>query len=207
MDKPKPVKVSWLIKSGRLSPLSPTALISEKLGITWLPMFDGEYVYGPTPGIVEAADLLLTELKPKIVVDLFGGSGAISRLAILRGARKVIYVDKNPEAAILNLKRHKRRIKIIEGDAFAFLENKISCDLLVADPPEELIGKLLEKLDAIRRAVKKAALIWLGPSDEAASLPKGIRMATRVDAWGDSFLMIWKPGLGQVIRDVKKRLE
>jgi len=200
------VRVSWLIKSGRLSPLSPTALISEKLGIRWLPMFNGEYVYGPTPGLIEAADLLLAGLRPRVVIDLFGGSGALSKLAILRGARRVIYVDENPEAALLNLRRYRSRVEIVEGDAFTFLEGGVSCDVMIADPPEELIGRLLERLDAVRRIVRKAALIWLGPAERAASPPRGGRMMTRMDAWGDSFLLLWKPGFGRVMREVKERL-
>ncbi len=210
MNKPKPVKLSWLIRSKRLSPMSPTALISEKLGIKWLPLFNDEYVYGPTPGIIEAADLLMAELKPRIVVDLFGGSGAISKLAILRGARKVIYVDKNPEAALLNLRSCKGKVEIIEGDAFTFLNNKVQCDFMVADPPEELISNLLNKLKLVRKSITKAALIWLGPSEKAIEYLEIVgksRMTMTANVWGDTFLIIWKPGFGQIIRDVKRRLE
>ena len=104
MPKPRPVKLSWLIRTGRLSEFSPTALISEKLGINWLMMFD-EYVYGPGPGIVELLDLILRYVKPKSFLDLFGGSGALSKLASLRGVRKITYIDLYPDAAILNLRR------------------------------------------------------------------------------------------------------
>ena len=94
--KAKPVKIRTLIRERRISPMSPVVLASEKLGINWLPLFNDEYVYGPTPGIVEAADAVLSELKPRTVIDLFGGSGALSKLAVMRGTRKVIYVDLYP---------------------------------------------------------------------------------------------------------------
>jgi len=190
--------------------MSPVVLISEKLGIEWLNIFDDEYVYGPTPGIIEVAELLMTQLKPKTVIDLFGGSGAISKLAILRGARRVIYVDKNPEAALLNLRSCKDKIEIIEGDAFTFLNNKVQCDFMVADPPEELISDLFDRLKLIRKSITKAALIWLGPSEKAIEYMKIVgkfRMAVTAKVWGDAFLIIWKPGFSQIIRDVKRRLE
>lgn len=211
MKGPKPVRISWLVKTGKLSPMSPTVLISEKLGIKWLMMFDGEYVYGPTPGIVELADLLMAQLRPKTVFDLFGGSGALSKLALERNAENVIYVDLHPEAAILNLKGHKR-VNIIKQDALSFLEKNCgSCDLLFADPPEELIDKVLSKTTRMRKIIRKAGLIWIGPSDAVARRRiKGVGMRGKtafINVWGDTFMVIWKSGLGKKILKVKKMIE
>ncbi len=208
--RPKPIKLSRLVKSGRLSPMSPVVLISEKLGIEWLNIFDDEYVYGPTPGIVELAELLMTHLKPKTVIDLFGGSGALSKLALRKKARKVIYVDLYPEAAILNL-RGCRRIEIIEQDALTFLkEEGRRCDLLLIDPPEELIDKVLSQIKQIRKTMRKAMLIWIGPTHTAnrrIRKMKRSRAVTFINAWGDSFMVAWKPGLGEKIRNVKHLVE
>jgi len=202
----KPVKITQLIKSGRLSPMSPITLISEKLGINWLMMFDDEYVYGPTPGITEAADLLITHLKPKTVIDLFGGSGALSKLAVKKGVKKVVYVDLYPEAAVLNLKKQKG-IQIIKDDVFDFLERDVRCDLLIADPPEDLIDEVLRRTKNIRRIIRKAALIWLGAYPPAKKRMHKTRTTTVIEAWGDSFAVLWKPGYSEKIRDIKKRLE
>ncbi|MCD6535636.1 MAG: RsmD family RNA methyltransferase [Thaumarchaeota archaeon] len=190
--------------------MSPTALISEKLGIKWVMMFDDEYVYGPTPGIVEVAELLMTQLKPKTVIDLFGGSGALSKLALKKKVRKVIYVDLYPEAAMLNLKGHKQ-IEIVEQDALTFLEeNREYCDLLLIDPPEELIDEVLSRIGRIRKMIKKAGLIWIGPihtSNRRIRKMKRTRAMTLINAWGDSFMVTWKPGFGEKIKKVKYLVE
>jgi hypothetical protein len=44
------VRVDWLTRTAKVSPLSPLILAAEKLGIGWLMLFDGEYVYGSSPG-------------------------------------------------------------------------------------------------------------------------------------------------------------
>jgi len=207
--RPRPVKLSWLIRSGRISPMSPIVLIAEKLGISWLMIFD-EYVYGPTPGIIEASDLLIRALKPRSVIDLFGGSGSLSKLAMRNGVKNVTYVDMYPEAAKLNLADHMNGVRIIKSDVFSFLEGRIECDLLLADPPEELIDKTVNAVISRREVFRKAALIWLGPSGRSRrriGLLRGRRMVEVVSAWGDSFAIFWKPGLRSEIMRVKSMLE
>jgi len=189
--------------------MSPIVLIAEKLGISWLMIFD-EYVYGPTPGIIEASDLLIRALKPRSVIDLFGGSGSLSKLAMRNGVKNVTYVDMYPEAAKLNLADHMNGVRIIKSDVFSFLEGRIECDLLLADPPEELIDKTVNAVISRREVFRKAALIWLGPSGRSRrriGLLRGRRMVEVVSAWGDSFAIFWKPGLRSEIMRVKLMLE
>ena len=207
MPKPRPVKLSWLIRTGRLSEFSPTALISEKLGINWLMMFD-EYVYGPGPGIVELLDLILRYVKPKSLLDLFGGSGALSKLASLRGVRKITYIDLYPDAAILNLRRISG-VEIIKEDAMDFSRFGVY-DVVVADPPRELINRLLEEVDDLRKIFRKICLIWIGDVDELeerSSLLEGRRMVKIIRAWGDCFATLWKPGFGDIVKHVKDLME
>ena len=207
MAKPRPVKLSWLIRTGRLSEFSPTALISERLGIRWLMMFD-EYVYGPGPGIIEALDLILKYVKPKSFLDLFGGSGALSKLAYIRGVKKITYVDLYPDAAILNLKR-LIGVKIVKGDAMNFLELNLH-DVVVADPPREMINELLKRIDDLRKVFRKVCLIWIGDVDELekrSCFLRNRRMVEVIKAWGDCFAVLWKPGFKGIIEHVKDILE
>lgn len=204
--RPKPIEINRLIETGRLSNLSPIALISEKLGIRWLMIFN-EYIYGPTPGIVEALDLLLTKLRPRTVLDLFAGSGALSKLALLRGVKHVRCVEKYAEALKLNL-GGLRRVEVIEGDAMDFLgEGKY--DMVVIDPPEELIDPLLKRVDEIREMFKLAALLWLGSWRDAGprikSL-KGKRMTSVIEAWGDALAILWKRSCREKIKIVERAL-
>ncbi len=208
--KVKPVEVRWLIESGRISPMSPIALITDRLRIEWLMMFDDEYIYGPTPGLVEVADVLIRVLKPKSIIDLFGGSGALSKLAVRSGVKNVTYVDLYPDAAVLNLRDVKGGLKIVRADAFNFLEKKIGCDVLFADPPEELINKFLNFHKRLREIFRKAALIWIGSSESSMKRVKALRnrrMTEIVSAWGDVFAILWKPGLSSKIKKVRQMLE
>lgn len=207
MLKPRPVKLSWLIRTGRLSEFSPTALISEKLGIDWLMMFD-EYVYGPGPGIVELLDLILRYVKPKSFLDLFGGSGALSKLASLRGVKRITYIDLYPDAATLNL-RGISGVEIIKGDAMDFSRLGMY-DVVVADPPRELIDDFLEKVDDLRKIFKKTCLIWIGDIEELeerSSLLEGRKMVKVIRAWGDCFATLWKPGFGDIVKHIKDLIE
>ncbi len=202
------VKIEWLTKTAKVSPMSPLVLASKKLGIKWLILFDNEYVYGPSPGLVEAADALIRVLKPKSLIDLFGGSGAISKLAAMNGVKKIIYVDLYPDAASRNL-RNINSVQIIREDAFKFLSRGIVCDLLIADPPEELVDKAVRYLTNNRRNFRKAALTWIGsncPGRKVEGLRKR-KMTEVVEAWGDFFLIIWNRGLREYIERVKLMLE
>jgi len=207
MPKPRPVKLSWLIRTGRLSEFSPTALISEKLGINWLMMFD-EYVYGPGPGIVELLDLILRYVKPRSLLDLFGGSGALSMLAYIKGVKRITYIDLYPDAAILNL-RGISEVEIIRGDAMDFSRFGVY-DVVVADPPRELINKLLERVGDLRKIFRKICLIWIGGVEELEErlpLLRGKRMMEVIRAWGDCFTALWKPGFGDIIKHMKDLIE
>jgi len=205
--KPKVVRIEHLLKSRRLSRVSPLTLLSKELGIKWLMLWNG-YVYGPTPGIVEALDLLITSLKPKSMLDLFCGSGALSKLAYLKRVREITCVDLYVEAAKRNLQRCKN-VKIIEGDALSFKLYR-NFDLVVADPPEELINKTLANLPRLRRVFRLAALIWIGPYHKAGRrvrLLKKKRMNTVLEAWGDGLAIFWKPKLRERIDSALRLLE
>lgn len=204
--RPKVVRVDWLIRSGRLSRFSPIALLSKELEVKWLTLWGG-YVYGPTPGIAEALDLLISAVKPESMLDLFCGSGALSKLAYFRGVKRVFSVDLYVEAAERNLEGC-RGVEVLEADALSFRSPE-KFDLLVADSPEELIDAFVSDVGRIRRLFKAAALIWLGPYHRAEHRVKAFkrtRMATAFEAWGDGLAILWKPGLKDKVERVVKLL-
>jgi hypothetical protein len=206
--KAKLVRVDWLTRTAKVSLMSPLVLAAERLGIRWLMLFDGKYVYGSSPGLVEAADALIRVLRPRSLIDLFGGSGAISKLAAMNGVKKIIYVDLYPEAASRNL-RNVREIQIVREDAFKFLGRGVRCDLLIADPPEELADKTARYLMRNRHVFKKAALMWIGsecPRRKIDNLSR-MRMTDVVEVWGDFFLILWSRGLRDRVERVKQMLE
>lgn len=204
----KPVRIDWLTRTAKISSMSPLVLVAEKLGIRWLMLFDGEYVYGSSPGLVEAADALIRAIRPRSLVDLFGGSGAISKLAAMNGVKRIIYVDLHPEAAHRNL-RGVEEVEIVRGDAFEFLKSDVECDLLIADPPEELADETARYLMRNRHIFRKAALTWIGSDYSRRRIKRlsGIRMTEVLEVWGDFFLLLWNRGLRDRIERIKCMLE
>ena len=122
--------------------------------------------------------------------------------------KKIIYVDLYPEAASRNL-RNVREVQIVREDAFKFLSRGVRCDLLIADPPEELVDKTMRYLMRNRHIFRKAALTWIGsecPKRKIDSLLR-MRMMEVVEVWGDFFLILWNRGLRDRIERVKQILE
>jgi SAM-dependent methyltransferase len=187
----KCVRIDELIESGRLSPFSPIALICNRLRVHWLPYIDG-YIYGPSPGITEVLERILSLLKPNSMLDLFCGSGAFSKLAYLMNVKKIKAVDIYVEAARRNLKKLEG-IEVEEGDALRIRSGRY--DMVVADPPEEKIRELIDRLSELRRLYKDVAVVWVGPYHKAVEMIKTLSRDEKcivVEAWGDAVAVFWK---------------
>jgi 16S rRNA G966 N2-methylase RsmD len=187
----KCVRIDELIESGRLSPFSPIALICNRLRVHWLPYIDG-YIYGPSPGITEVLERMLSLLKPNSMLDLFCGSGAFSKLAYLMNVKKIKAVDIYVEAARRNLKKLEG-IEVEEGDALRIRSGRY--DMVVADPPEEKIRELIDRLPELRRLYKDVAVVWVGPYHKAVEMIKTLSRDEKcivVEAWGDAVAVFWK---------------
>ncbi len=150
------------------------------------------YIYGPTPGITEVLERVLDTLKPKSMLDLFCGSGALSKLAYIKNVEKIKAVDIYVEAAKKNLKKLKK-VEIEEGDALKLDSRRY--DLIVADPPEEEIKQVIRELREFKKKYVKAMVIWLGPYHKASKIIKTLsrdRKCIIVEAWGDAVGILWK---------------
>lgn len=83
------------------------------------------------------------DLEGLEVLDLFGGSGAISYEFASRGSSSVVTVEKNPKACAL-IKKNCETLKfntihVIRADAFSFLKTcSGSFHIIFADPPYRL---------------------------------------------------------------------
>ncbi len=107
------------------------------------------YIYGPTPGITELLARTLSLLKPESMLDLFCGSGALSKLAYIMNVKNVKAVDIYVEAAYKNLGKLKN-VKIEQRDALE-IGNEEKYSILVADPPEEKIEELVNRFPRLKK--------------------------------------------------------
>lgn len=87
------------------------------------------------------------------IVDAFAGSGALGFEALSRGAKEVIFLEKNSKAAA-QLKQNLKTLdasngQVWAGDALIWLEqNPESFDLVFLDPPfgKDLLQPAMDKL-------------------------------------------------------------
>ena len=106
------------------------------------------------------------------VLDAFAGSGALGFEALSRGAKEVIFLEKNPKAAVQlkeNLSTLKaRNAQVWAGDALNWLQqNPEPYDLVFLDPPfgQQLLQPAIDSLTLL-----PGALVYL--EHEAQLHPK-----------------------------------
>jgi 16S rRNA (guanine(966)-N(2))-methyltransferase RsmD len=99
----------------------------------------------PTSDLVREAifNILREEVEDRLVVDLFAGTGSFGLEALSRGARRVIFVERNRETAALVRKnvgtlRYEDRATIVNADALRWVHGFRAGDepvIVFLDPP------------------------------------------------------------------------
>ena len=167
----------------------------------------------PTPDLVKQAvfNSLGTRVEGANVLELFGGSGALSLEALSRGAATAVIVEKSPRTAHLirqnfdSLGLLAHQLELRTQDAFTALAQFVSSartfDLIFADPPygEKNIGKrsqsFAQKLlddQNLPLVLKIEGLFILGHSKrDTLDLP-GKYHETKVLKHGDSIMRFFQ---------------
>ncbi|MGB9710914.1 MAG: 16S rRNA (guanine(966)-N(2))-methyltransferase RsmD [Thermodesulfovibrio sp.] len=116
----------------------------------------------PTPSVVRKAIFdILQDVEDKTFIDLYAGKGFVGIEALKRGAREVIFVEKDPVLCIfikntLQKKKLSQRAKVYNSDAVEFLiHSSQKYDIIFADPPYESgelerLFKILEKKNIVK---------------------------------------------------------
>lgn len=116
----------------------------------------------PTPAIVRKAIFdILRDVDNKVFVDLYAGKGFVGIEALKRGAKEVVFVEKDPVLSIfikkiLQKKKLSERAKVYNLDAIVFLQDSsLKYDIIFADPPYqsgelERIFNVLEKKNLLK---------------------------------------------------------
>jgi 16S rRNA (guanine(966)-N(2))-methyltransferase RsmD len=105
-------------------------------------------------------DILQDQVREKIVLDGFAGTGGLGIEALSRGAEYVLFVDELPAACALirhNLEKigvPRERYRIVRGDfnrtVIALAKSGMRFDIVYLDPPYELLA-YADPLKVIRR--------------------------------------------------------
>lgn len=99
-----------------------------------------KYDYRPTQSKVRKSLFdILGDLSDKIVIDLFAGSGILGFEALSRMAKSVTFVETNNNLVQLlyknSLKFDEQRCTIKKMNAYKYIKEKHSADLILVDPP------------------------------------------------------------------------
>ena len=95
--------------------------------------------------------MIQNNLKDKVILDLFAGSGSLGIEALSNGAKICYFIDNN-KIAIDTIKKNTTGIDnkiIIKKDCFdALKEFDIKFDVILLDPPyhDNLMNKVLDKI-------------------------------------------------------------
>lgn len=159
----------------------------------------------------EAIFSIIGPLDGERVLDLFAGSGALGMEALSRGAATAVAVDDDrgaveairANASVLDLGERLRVVRrgwraALAADA----EAGATYDLVIADPPYDLLPVILEEMGmAIAAVAAPGAIIVLEHARGAIMGPGGVpfvpveREMTR--RYGDTEItVIWTPGEG-----------
>ncbi|MCX8034182.1 MAG: RsmD family RNA methyltransferase [Thermodesulfovibrio sp.] len=123
----------------------------------------------PTPAIVRKAIFdILRNVEGKTFVDIYAGKGFVGMEALEKGAKEVIFVERDPVLCIfikssLQKKNLANRAKVYNLDSINFLrDTEIEYDVIFADPPYE--SGELERIFSIfekKNLLKKEGILIL----------------------------------------------
>ncbi|BDU50774.1 class I SAM-dependent rRNA methyltransferase [Haliovirga abyssi] len=139
------IKEGLELKSGLIYGEIPDEIIMEDNGMKFII----DIVNGQKTGFFldqrDSRKFIMNYIKPNSkVLDVFSSSGGFSMAALKKGSKKVVAIDKSPEALEVAKKNYSLNefegdFSTIEGDAFSILnilsQKKEKYDLIVLDPP------------------------------------------------------------------------
>lgn len=110
----------------------------------------------PTTDNVKEAlfNILQFDIEGRRVLDLFAGTGQLGIECLSRGAREVVFVDREREALRIvreNLKTCGFSAPLMQLDALRYLEQGGVFDLILVDPPYDagLYEAVLERINSV----------------------------------------------------------
>lgn len=112
---------------------SPLDKVASKFDIPYV-LVRGRHLVGPNPGLLRVVEKICQKATPKSALDLFSGTGIISRFLKSQGVESITCVDKGGHFDTLKGVLEKLPgITCVKEDAFHFRIPQVF-DLIVADP-------------------------------------------------------------------------
>ena len=179
---------------------SPLDELARKFDIPHV-LVRGRHLVGPNPGLLLVVEKVCQEAAPKSALDLFAGTGIISRFLHSRGVKSITCVDNGEHFSISKKLLGKLSgVTCVKEDAFRFRVCQVF-DLTVADPYyEDALDFLNAKAQEIFANTRIFVLVCGGVEHEYQrdQCKKLIRSHLAVEpeeylAYGQSVLVCRKP--------------
>jgi len=147
-------------------------------------------------------NILGDEVADNVILDLFGGTGAVGIEALSRGARFVTFLDKGQQAVRtiqqnLVTTKFSDQAEVIRTDAFTYLAApaKLDFDLIYIAPPQykQMWQKAIRLIDAKPQMLNDAGqiIVQINPIEwEALSLENFVVFDSR--KYGDTLLVFYE---------------
>ena len=177
-------------------------IISGKYKGHHLVSFQADHIRPTTDRVKESLfNMIQGHIESARVLDLFSGTGNLGLEALSRGAREVLFVEKNRKSILIlekNIEKLKvdEPYKILQKDVIGFLKNYDGppFDLIFADPPftEEMAHDVMVGADSSR--VFHPGTLMMIESGRREKILEDYPTLTRYDLreFGDKFLSFFK---------------
>jgi len=124
--------LSTILDLGLMEKKAPLVKKMKEYELSWV-LMEGSLIVGPDLGLIEGVEEWMKSHSVKSVVDLFAGTGALSKVAIMNGAEHATCVDVDLSRAKQTLGAMKTKASFLERNAFLYAPTT-HVDLTIADP-------------------------------------------------------------------------
>ena len=117
-------------------------------------------------------NMIAGELDEARVLDAYAGSGALGIEALSRGAKDVVFVEKNAKICKIireNLAKLGLSAEVICSNVVDFTTPNLF-DVIIADPPYDKFN--LEDVNSLVRFLKQGGILVLSHPSEAPEIPE-----------------------------------
>lgn len=164
--------------------------------------FEGDKIRPTTDRVKESVfNLIQGYVADSSVLDLFGGSGALSFEALSRGARSAVIVDSDRDSVDVITKNAASlnfgdRVRILHMSFQSFFDiNKEQFDLIFLDPPynKGYIEHVLEAIVNGKRLSENGIIVLESDETDMHSDAEGLKILKQ-KKYGRSYVTVYQRG-------------
>lgn len=154
------------VGEGVICPDAPLYQAMRKYDLKYV-LMAGSTLSGPSLGMIESVERLARERKIRAVLDIFCGTGSLTKVALRNGASSAVCIDCNIDYQCMadNLGTYRGNCVLIPADAYQY-EPEEFFDLVVINPFYEFCLSTIEQIVPKLKGYYGTLLMNLGSHEE-----------------------------------------